>query len=221
MKCFIIFLQWNVSYHSNWFNRIIYSPFSKESHQSLERVITSGYWHLGKTHFKEGFKYNGIAEINGNFSQNLNSQKKVTDKILFSSLFKWTNSAKIHYDRFFAFIKKIQQFRNSLSLEFIFCSCPTIIILLIVGPSLFLLYALDETVDPSFSFKALGSQWFWSVEVENLLPQEIDIPSPQSENESSPFASLPRDFDDYCFTKAGCSLDHYSILIALMIWIVL
>jgi len=95
--------------------------------------------------------------------------------------------------------------------------------LLIVGPSLFLLYALDETVDPSFSFKALGSQWFWSIEVENLLPQEeiFDIPIPQSENDSSPFASLPHDFDPDCFTKSMYSLDYLSILNDLMIWIVL
>ena len=180
--------------------------------------MRSGYWHLGKTHFNEGFKYNEIAETNGGFSENLNNEKKVIDKTLFSTLFKWTNTAKIHYDRFFTFIKKIQQFRNSLSLELIFCSCPTLIILLIVGPSLFLLYALDETVDPSFSFKALGSQWFWSVEVENLIPEEgFNIPQSVSEIEGSPFASLPRDFDVDCFTKAACSLDSSSLINVLMI----
>jgi len=52
----------------------------------------------------------------------------------------------------------VQSFRDNLILEVIFASFPTIIIGLIIAPSLLLLYSLDEAINPLLNFKAIGHQ---------------------------------------------------------------
>jgi len=49
-------------------------------------------------------------------------------------------------------------------LEIIWTITPSLILILIAVPSFGLLYAMDEVLNPSITFKAIGHQWYWSYE---------------------------------------------------------
>lgn len=49
-------------------------------------------------------------------------------------------------------------------IEFIWTVIPSLIIFVIALPSLSLLYAMDEVLDPHLMVKILGHQWYWSYE---------------------------------------------------------
>jgi hypothetical protein len=52
----------------------------------------------------------------------------------------------------------IEKFRHSTILEYVYAAFPTIIIVYILVPSLFLLYSLDEDLDPKLTLKIIGHQ---------------------------------------------------------------
>lgn len=58
-------------------------------------------------------------------------------------------------------INKVAHFSD---LEIIWTLTPSIILMFIAIPSFALLYAMDEVLDPSITFKAIGHQWYWSYE---------------------------------------------------------
>lgn len=60
---------------------------------------------------------------------------------------------------------EVQNFTHSSLLEIIWTIIPAIILLLIAIPSFSLLYSLDELIDPSFTVKVVGHQWYWSYEL--------------------------------------------------------
>jgi len=60
-------------------------------------------------------------------------------------------------------------FKHSLSFEIIWALFPTSIIVSILIPSLYLLYSLDEDLDPKFTIKVIGNQWYWSYEFANWV----------------------------------------------------
>lgn len=62
-----------------------------------------------------------------------------------------------------------QDFKHSTSFEFIWALFPTSIILSILVPSLYLLYSLDEDLDPKLTIKVIGHQWYWSYEFDNWV----------------------------------------------------
>jgi len=62
-----------------------------------------------------------------------------------------------------------QDFKHSLSFEFIWALFPTSIIISILVPSLYLLYSLDEDLDPKLTIKVIGNQWYWSYEFNNWV----------------------------------------------------
>jgi len=66
------------------------------------------------------------------------------------------NYNSILFDTFF----ESQDFKHSLKFEFIWAVFPTIIILCILVPSLYLLYSLDEDLDPKLTIKVIGHQWY-------------------------------------------------------------
>lgn len=65
-------------------------------------------------------------------------------------------------------IIKVQSFRENLLLEYIWAIFPSIVIFLILVPSLYLLYSLEENMDPKLNIKVIGHQWFWSYEFDSL-----------------------------------------------------
>lgn len=50
------------------------------------------------------------------------------------------------------------------TLEIIWTLIPALILIMIAIPSFSLLYSMDEIVDPAFSFKVIGHQWYWTYE---------------------------------------------------------
>jgi len=69
-------------------------------------------------------------------------------------------------DNYFLFLEG-QRFHHSTNFEFICASFPSIVILLILIPSMLLLYSLDEDLEPLLTYKVLGHQWYWSYEFNN------------------------------------------------------
>lgn len=55
-------------------------------------------------------------------------------------------------------------FNERKSLEYIWTFFPSVVIYLILVPSLYLLYSLDDDIEPIFLIKVIGHQWFWSYE---------------------------------------------------------
>jgi len=53
---------------------------------------------------------------------------------------------------------RTERFRHSTLLEYVYAAFPTIIIVYILVPSLFLLYSLDEDLDPKLTIKVIGHQ---------------------------------------------------------------
>lgn len=77
------------------------------------------------------------------------------------------NSSITHkYSTFVA----IQKFTHSISVEMVWATFPTLIILSMLAPSVFLIYSIDLELDPVFSFKVIGHQWFWSYEIDGWVP---------------------------------------------------
>jgi len=52
----------------------------------------------------------------------------------------------------------VQQFKHSTLLEIIWATFPSVIILLILVPSILLIYSIDEDLDPEFTIKVVGHQ---------------------------------------------------------------
>lgn len=52
----------------------------------------------------------------------------------------------------------VRKFKHSLFFEFTWAIFPSVIILLILIPSMLLLYSLDEELDPAFSVRVVGHQ---------------------------------------------------------------
>ena len=53
--------------------------------------------------------------------------------------------------------------------ETVWTLVPAFILLTLALPSLRLLYIIDEVIDPSFTIKVVGSQWYWSYEYDDFI----------------------------------------------------
>jgi len=63
-------------------------------------------------------------------------------------------------------------FRHSGFLEFLFALFPSTIILLILIPSLNLLYSSEDTIlEPEYTIKVIGHQWYWSYEFTHIIEE--------------------------------------------------
>nr|ALO20793.1 cytochrome c oxidase subunit 2 [Plotocnide borealis] len=81
-------------------------------------------------------------------------------------------------------------------IEIIWTVIPAIILVFIAFPSLQLLYAMDEIIDPSITIKAIGHQWYWSYEYSDLKEESIEFDSymnPSSDLESGDLRLLEVD----------------------------
>jgi cytochrome c oxidase subunit 2 len=60
------------------------------------------------------------------------------------------------------------------TIEIIWTLIPIIILIIICFPSLKILYYIDEIINPYFSIKAIGHQWYWSYEYPEFNNYEFD-----------------------------------------------
>lgn len=84
---------------------------------------------------------------------------QVQEKYLDFRLFNFSTFGEFFYDSRSELLG-VRRFRHSTLLEIIWASFPTIIIVLILIPSLYLLYSAEEDLDPEFTLKVLGHQWY-------------------------------------------------------------
>jgi len=82
------------------------------------------------------------------FGYRFNNTKNVTQEDL-----------DFRYDLFLA-----NKLTHNTALELVWTIVPTIILIWIAIPSFILLYAMDEVIQPTITFKAIGHQWYWSYE---------------------------------------------------------
>lgn len=61
---------------------------------------------------------------------------------------------------------------HGTNLEIVWTVTPSIILLLIAVPSFALLYSMDEVIDPTLTFKAIGHQWYWSYQYSDYVVNE-------------------------------------------------
>lgn len=59
---------------------------------------------------------------------------------------------------------KINNFIHGTLLEIIWTVIPSILLIFIAFPSFALLYALDIVIDPKYTIKVIGHQWYWTYE---------------------------------------------------------
>ena len=65
---------------------------------------------------------------------------------------------------------KPECFVHGTTIEIIWTTIPAFILLIIAVPSFALLYAIDETIEPSLTLKIIGHQWYWSYEYGFIHP---------------------------------------------------
>jgi len=58
-----------------------------------------------------------------------------------------------------------KKFKEDSNLEFLYTLVPILILAFLAVPSLSLLHLLDEFINPVFSFKVIGHQWYWDYEI--------------------------------------------------------
>nr|ABQ11844.1 cytochrome c oxidase subunit 2 [Sympagella nux] len=66
---------------------------------------------------------------------------------------------------------------ENTTLEIIWTILPAIILATIAYPSLKLLYATDEIIEPELTIKSIGNQWYWSYEYSDYQNKKIEFTS--------------------------------------------
>ena len=93
------------------------------------------------------------------------------------------------------------RFVHASVLEIVWTLIPAMILILIAIPSFSLLYSIDEILDPFFTIKAIGHQWYWSYElIDNENLQTLFNSFLESENgpKNAKFSSISTEgFDSY------------------------
>ena len=66
---------------------------------------------------------------------------------------------------------------ENTKLEIVWTTLPAIILTTIAYPSLKLLYATDEPIEPELTIKSIGNQWYWSYEYSDYENKQIEFTS--------------------------------------------
>lgn len=74
-------------------------------------------------------------------------------------------------------IEWIRMRKHSSILEIIWTITPGLILVIIAIPSLKLLYSLDEVLHPNITVKAIGHQWYWSYEINDIEGISVNFDS--------------------------------------------
>ncbi len=119
-------------------------------------------------------------------------EKLVLDRYIFTFLNNYPCNISYFYELPFEFLA-IQKFKHSFFSELIWAIFPTIIVVLILAPSLYLLYSIDEELDPMLTIKVIGHQWYWTYELNDWIFQSSN-PS-NSSNKIPSYYNLFMEFD--------------------------
>jgi len=98
--------------------------------------------------------------------------KLVIDKCISYFTFSKSSEGSFYYDSVDSYLS-VNRFKHSTSAEYLFAGFPTFIILSLLLPSLFLLYSLDDKIDPMYTLKVTGHQWYWSFDNQISSKQNV------------------------------------------------
>lgn len=84
--------------------------------------------------------------------------------IFLTTLFFWWWTPVFSFSKFREYILNSRQIVHNTILETIWTIIPSFILISIGIPSFALLYAMDEVINPVFTVKVTGHQWYWSYE---------------------------------------------------------
>jgi len=104
-------------------------------------------------------------------------------------------------------------FTHASLLESVWTIIPAIVLFLISIPSFTLLYSLDELIDPLYTIKILGHQWYWSYEFSDtvLMMDKVEsIAKEQAVTNSYEYKEI--EFDSYMLNTADLKLGSLRLL---------
>jgi len=117
---------------------------------------------LGKNYYK-GFVKNQFYKKEQIFLNFKIFKNLLIEKNLNTYLFSKSTNALYYYEGFDTILNTLK-FRHSINLEYVFGFFPTLIIGIIIVPSMYLLYSNESDVDPGLTVKIIGNQWYWNYE---------------------------------------------------------
>ena len=60
-------------------------------------------------------------------------------------------------------------------LELLWCVFPSVVLLSLIGPTFSLVFSLDPAIDPMFTVKVIGHQWYWSYQLDGIDVNNSDF----------------------------------------------
>lgn len=128
---------------------------------SIKSVYLTMLNHIGLSFFK-GFKW----VFSSKTAEKIVLEEAVREKYVSNILFSIPSRAYFYTDTLYkSNFLKVQSFKHSTILEFIYALIPIFVISTILVPSIALLYGSEEDIDPYFTYKVIGHQWYWSYDL--------------------------------------------------------
>jgi len=195
-KNYILKLEWGLlimwSHYTKIINRALFNYLQWYSIEfGLKLLFKKSYFACWKEQDWDFFLVKLVPEWNTNclsytYINRDFSLEYYTDEGVFHiedaliTRYKWYNLYSIRTNGYLFHNKNmhylyVQKFKHSTFLEFIFAFFPTLIIILIVVPSVYLLYSTNEETKPYFTIKIIGHQWYWSYEYKFVTFRNNDI----------------------------------------------
>lgn len=166
MQSTILFIWFNIFYY---ILKIVYVYINKSKNSFIFNILKSN----SEETYKLSFFFLGKG-LNGLYFPQYIEKKDynyyesvIVERFLSYYLFNITSNGLYFYEGYDKFLTT-HQFRHSINLEYIFGIFPTIIIGLIILPSMYLLYSNEIEINPGLTIKIIGHQWFWSYESSNI-----------------------------------------------------
>jgi len=144
---------------------------------ALTRILYLFIWNLKILNWSF-FKayYNVFFEFYHNIISTLfySREKVVTDLYKFNKIINNTIKFSIFYLNYdkYEFLN-ITDLNEHKKLEVIWSILPAVILLILIGPTFSLIFSLDPDIDPVFTVKVVGHQWWWSYELHGLCYNEL------------------------------------------------
>ena len=117
---------------------------------------------LGKNYYK-GFSKKVFYKKEKIFYNFSSFKNLMIEKFLNTYIFSRSTNALYYYEGFDVILNTLK-FRHSINLEYVFGFFPTLIIGIIIVPSMYLLYSNESDLNPGLTIKIIGNQWYWNYE---------------------------------------------------------
>lgn len=164
----LIFYFWLTFFIYNivYFSVKIDFAFASKLDKILHRKHNNKKWTkflafmLGKSYYTV-MEYDYLEQIKNLSWDNYNIL--ILERFSASFLFNKSANAVFYYDGTDSILSTLK-FQHSINLEYVFGLFPTVIISLIIVPSMYLLYSNESDIHPCITVKIVGHQWYWSYE---------------------------------------------------------